>query len=70
MLAAAPDADVKVRWVSPMRFAVFIVDKDAERLLFEAPQRELFRKYPALRKKSVEAITSSCVDALALNPKV
>jgi hypothetical protein len=53
-----------------MRVAVFIVDKDAERLLFEAPQRELFRKYPALRKKSVEAITSSCVDALALNPKV
>ena len=35
-----------------------------KRLLFEAPQRELFRKYPALRQKSIDAIKSSCAGAM------
>lgn len=57
--AVWPKAPLEIKMVdSPIR--VVLKETTTGRILFDQPQRNLFRKYPDARSKSIEEIKRAC----------
>lgn len=60
MRAVWPRAPLEIKCLDDYPVRVKLVEQTTGRVLFDQPQRNLFRKYAGERAKSIEAIQAAC----------